>query len=70
MNQKFLKVTKYGQDWFEFPADNEVNVRAMLMKEGVDAVCEIVPVDNEVKLLKVQEKTINMTTKKKKNEHS
>jgi hypothetical protein len=28
-------------------------------------VCEIVPVDNEVKLLKVQEKTIDMTTKKK-----
>jgi hypothetical protein len=37
----------------------------MLMKDGVDAVCEIVPVDNEVKLLKVQEKTIDMTTKKK-----
>lgn len=65
MKQKLLKVKKYGLDWFEFPAENEVNVRAFLMKEGVDAVCQIVPVDNEVKILKIQEKTIDMKTKSK-----
>lgn len=64
MEQKFLKVLKYGEEWFQFPADNEVNVRSYLMKEGIDSVCEIVPINNEVKLLKVKEKTIHMTTNK------
>ena len=52
MEQKFLKVLKYGEEWFRFPADNEVNVRSYLMKEGVDSVCDIVPVDGETKVLK------------------
>lgn len=64
MEQKFLKVLKYGEEWFRFPADNEVNVRSYLMKEGVDSVCDIVPVDGETKVLKkVQEKTITINKK-------
>lgn len=50
--QKFLEVWKDGQLWYEFPADNEDNVRAFLMKSDLDRVCEIKAKVQNVEVLK------------------
>lgn len=52
MDQKFCKVMRDGKEWFQFPAANENEVRIMLMKQGIDGVCDILPVNSEVKVIK------------------
>ena len=52
MDQKFCKVMRDGKEWFQFPASNENEVRIMLMKQGIDGVCDILPVNSEVKVIK------------------
>lgn len=52
MKQQFLEVIKNGQIWFEFPSENEDNVRAYLMKENLDRVCEIRPKVADVTIVK------------------
>jgi hypothetical protein len=50
--QKFLEVWKDNQLWYEFPAENEDNVRAFLMKSDLDRVCEIKSKVENVEVLK------------------
>lgn len=67
MDQKFCKVMRDGKEWFQFPAANENEVRIMLMKQGIDGVCDILPVNSEVKVIK--ETVIDMSkTKPRKSE--
>ena len=54
MEQQFLQVWRDGQLWFEFPAENEDNVRLDLMKKGIDRVCDIRPKVDATKILKPQ----------------
>lgn len=62
MEQKFLQVIKDGEVLFEFPAANEDNVRAMLIKQRLDAVCEIRHKVQDVIVLKSnQERTIDLS---------
>jgi len=62
MEQKFCKVMRDGKEWFQFPASNENEVRIMLMKQGIDGVCDILPVNSEVKVIK--ETVIDMSKTK------
>jgi len=62
MDQKFCKVMRDGKEWFQFPAANENEVRIMLMKQGIDGVCDILPVNSEVKVIK--ETVIDMSKTK------
>jgi hypothetical protein len=62
MDQKFCKVMRDGKEWFQFPASNENEVRIMLMKQGIDGVCDILPVNSEVKVIK--ETVIDMSKTK------
>lgn len=69
-NQQFLQVVKNGEVLFEFPAANEDNVRAMLIKQKLDAVCEIKHKVEDVQVLKKavasQERVIDLTEPKPK----
>ena len=69
-NQTFLQVVKNGEVLFEFPAANEDNVRAMLIKQKLDAVCEIKHKVEDVQVLKKavasQERVIDLTEQKPK----
>jgi len=64
MEQKFLEVYKDGKLWFEFPKENELNVREYLMREKIDRICDIKPKINDVTLIKkkikTQEKNIDL----------
>lgn len=62
MDQKFCKVMRDGKEWFQFPASNENEVRILLMKQGIDGVCDILPVNSEVKVIK--ETVIDMSKTK------
>jgi hypothetical protein len=62
MDQKFCKVMRDGKEWFQFPSVNENEVRIMLMKQGIDGVCDILPVNSEVKVIK--ETVIDMSKTK------
>ena len=62
MDQKFCKVMRDGKEWFQFTASNENEVRIMLMKQGIDGVCDILPVNSEVKVIK--ETVIDMSKTK------
>lgn len=52
MKQQFLEVIKDGKTWFEFPSENEDGVRAFLMKENLDRICEIRPKVADVTIVK------------------
>jgi len=60
MEQQFLQVWRDGQLWFEFPSENEDNVRLDLMKKGIDRVCNIRPKVDATKILKPQVVEINL----------
>ena len=64
LEQKFLEVYKDGKLWFEFPKENELNVREYLMREKIDRICDIKPKINDVTLIKkkikTQEKNIDL----------
>jgi hypothetical protein len=53
---------KDGKEWFQFPSVNENEVRIMLMKQGIDGVCDILPVNSGVKVIK--ETVIDMSKTK------
>jgi hypothetical protein len=67
MKQTFLQVWKDNQLWFEFPSENEDNVRAFLMKENLDRICDIKPKVENIEVLKQavkqQETIIDLTPK-------
>jgi len=67
-----LQVIRDGNVWFEFPMENEMAVREMLMKDNLDRVCEIKPKNINVELIKEkvekQEKVIELTKPKTKKE--
>jgi hypothetical protein len=52
MKQQFLQVWKDGELWYEFPAENEDNVRADLMNKNLDRICEIKAPVADVQVLK------------------
>lgn len=54
MQQRFLEVWREGKLWYEFPADNEMAVREMLMKQNLDRICEIRPKTNDIKVTKAK----------------
>lgn len=65
MKQKFLEVWRDGQLWYEFPADNEMNVREQMIKNNLDRICEIRPKSEDIKVTKAKvaakTKAIDMT---------
>lgn len=67
MKQTYLTVWKDNQLWFEFPAENEDNVRAFLMKENMDRICDIKPKVENITVMKEaikkQETIIDLTPK-------
>ena len=69
MKQQFLQVWRNGELWYEFPADNEDNVRADLIKRNLDRECDIKPAGLDVQVLKEsvkeQVKTIDLTAEAK-----
>lgn len=52
MKQQFLEVWKDGKLWYEFPAENEENVRLDLMRRDLDRVCDIRPKVEDIQVLK------------------
>lgn len=52
MKQQFLEVWKDGKLWYEFPAENEENVRLDLMRRNLDRVCDIRPKVEDIQVLK------------------
>jgi len=52
MKQQFLEVWKDGKVWYEFPAENEENVRLDLMRRNLDRVCDIRPKVEDIQVLK------------------
>lgn len=52
MKQQFLQVWRKGELWYEFPAENEDNVRADLIKRNLDRECDIKPAVMDVQVLK------------------
>jgi len=62
MQQRFLQVFKNGSLWFEFPEENETNVRLDLMKQNLDRICEIKPKVDATKVLKPQVEEIDLNT--------
>lgn len=52
MKQQFLQVWQNGELWYEFPAENEDNVRLDLMRKGLDRTCDIRPAVSDVQVLK------------------
>jgi predicted transcriptional regulator len=68
MEQEMLEVVKDGKVWFEFPSANEMNVRAMLMKDNLDRVCEIRRKNININVVKEkvtkQEKVIDLNKQK------
>jgi hypothetical protein len=69
MKQQFLEVIKDGQIWFEFPSENEDNVREFLMRENLDRICQIRPKVADITIVKkaAEEATtiINLSEPKK-----
>jgi len=67
-----LQVIRDGIVWFEFPMENELSVREMLMKDNLDRVCEIKPKNINVEVIKEkvekQEKIVDLTKTKTKKE--
>jgi len=65
MKQKFLEVWRDGQLWYEFPADNEMNVREQMIKNNLDRICEIRPKSEDIKVTKAKvaakTKTVDLT---------
>jgi|SanBayMetagenome_1026888.scaffolds.fasta_scaffold209435_1 hypothetical protein len=68
MKQQFLQVWRNGELWYEFPADNEDNVRADLIKRNLDRECDIKPAGLNVEVLKESVKqqvtTVDLTASK------
>lgn len=69
MKQQFLQVWRKGELWYEFPAENEDNVRADLIKKNIDRECDIKPAGLDVEILKdsvkEQVKTVDLTAEAK-----
>ena len=63
MEEKFCKVMRDGKEWFQFPAVNENEVRIMLMRQGIDGVCDILPVNSEIQVIKPKVITMSKQTK-------
>lgn len=62
MKQQFLQVWRKGELWYEFPVENEDNVRSFLINNDLDRECDIKPAGLNVEVLKESVVKNHLTT--------